>query len=87
MRFRRAMDGSTGDLDMDGTRSESKPMREVKRSFVGARLDTQIMTTAYEWVLPWMQGRNGADPGHRACGDAVARHAESASTPRRATGA
>ena len=65
------MDGSTGDLDMDDTRSEPKPMREVKRSFVGVRLDTQTMTTAYEWVLPWMQGRNGADRGHRACGDAV----------------
>lgn len=87
MRFRRAMDGSTGDLNMDGTRSESIPMREVKRSFVGARLDTQVMTTAYAWVLPWMQGRNGANPEHRACGDAVARGAENASTPQRAKGA
>ena len=87
MRLKRVMDGSTGDLDRDGTRSESKPMREMKRSFVGARLDTPIMATAYEWVLPWMQGRNGADPGHRAFGDAVARNAESTSTPRRATGA
>ncbi len=87
MRLRRVMDDSTGDLDMDGARNESKSMREVKRSFVGARLGTQTMTTAYEWVLPWMQGRNGADPGQRAWVDAVARNAENASTARRATGA
>lgn len=72
---------------MDGMRSESRPMREVKRSFAGVRLDAQTMTAAYAWVLPRIQGRNGADPGYRACGDAVTRHAENASTLRRATGA
>jgi hypothetical protein len=87
MRFTRAMDSSTGELDMDGTRRETGLTREVKRSFVGVRLDPSIMTVAYERVLPWMRGRNGTKPAHRACGEGAARNAENASMPRRATGA
>jgi hypothetical protein len=81
------MDCPTGDLDMDGTRRDTGPTREVKRHFVGVRLDAQIMTAAYERVLPWMRGRNGAEPAHHACGEVTVGHEDSAALPRRVTGA
>ena len=72
---------------MDGTQSETAQSRKVERSFEGSRLETQLMTVAYEWVMPWMRGRNGAEPADRARGEAESWSETGVAVPRRATGA
>ncbi len=73
---------------MDGMQRETKPTREVKRSFEGSRSAIQIITAAYEWVAPGTRCRIGAESAHRTGGEADARSDVGGSTARRqATGA
>ncbi len=72
---------------MDGTRRETEPTREVKQRFEGSRSETQLMTASYEWVLPWVRCPNGAEPVHRACGEAAVPSEVRVAMPQCATGA
>jgi len=41
---------------MDGTRHPSNGITKVERSFEWSRLESQLMTSAYERVLPMVRG-------------------------------
>ena len=72
---------------MDGTPTETERMRKVVRRFESARLETQRMTTAYEWVLPWMRCGDGAGGARPAQGEAGPWGETGVAVRRRATGA
>ncbi len=72
---------------MDGTATETERRRKVVRSFEGSRLETQRMTTAYEWVLPWTRCGNGVGGARPAQGEAGPWGETGVVVPRRATGA
>jgi hypothetical protein len=73
---------------MDGRQTETKSTREVERSFEGSRLDGQLITAAYAWVLPGTRCRSDVEPTQRTCGETDAQSKASVSTARRqATGA
>ena len=46
-------------LAMEGTRYPSERMMKVQRSFEWSRLESQLMTSAYEHVLPVVQSAAG----------------------------
>ena len=66
---------------MDGAQRETERRRKVVRSFEGSRLEAQLTTTAYEWVMPWIRCGEGAGHSHPAPGEM------GVAVPRRARGA